>query len=133
MREENEKPALGSRDLEVRLPPDAHADVSVDEKGFVRPGTGGMSVSPRLIDLPAHRVPRRLRSIFPAAVGSNTLRVWSMGEGSFAAASFDFNLSLRLDPKRKGHGFVEPENDMGLSDYINAIEGTRDAWRLDEI
>jgi len=68
--------------LGVRVP----LDIEPHASGCVRPGTGGMSVAPRLADLPPHRIPRRLRGLagLAFAAGSNTLRVWKIGNGPFA-------------------------------------------------
>lgn len=101
-----------------------------EENGYVQPRTGGMSVSPSLEALPPHRIPRRLQSRFPEAIGSNHLHCWSMGEGAFVHAKLAERLILRPDPEApERHGFVEPEQRMPVVEYEAAITATRDLWR----
>lgn len=129
MRSEGEIPALGDNDLGVRVP----TDIEPDTQGNVSPGTGGMSVAPSLRLLPAHRVPQRLAGLVSKARGSNTFRIWSMGEGTFVAGTVSDELALRLDPERpKRHGLIEPAQEMGLRAYVMALHETRPIWRLDE-
>src|SRR4051812_13363208 len=79
MRADDGMPAIGRSAvcLGVRIP----EDIQPDQSGQVQPGTGGMSVAPALRDLPIHRIPRRLQAIAPGAKGSESLRVWRMGDG----------------------------------------------------
>jgi hypothetical protein len=137
MREAEGKPALGPRDLGVRTPPDSNADISPDAAGMVSPGTGGMSVSPSIVDLPLHRIPKRLRPLLQPhgldATGKDDLHVWSMGEGTFVDGPVAGELMLRLDPRKSSHGFVEPDRVMALNDYEDALKVTRDQWRVDEV
>lgn len=103
------------------------------EDGTGRPDTGGMSVSPAVERLPAHRLPRRLKAKypyrFPGASGSDRLHCWSMGEGDFVAGPFAAGLVLRLDPAKPDvHAFVEPETTMLADEYQAAIAATRGSW-----
>lgn len=133
MREAEGKPALGPQDLGVRIPPDPYADVQPDASGMVLPGTGGMSVSPSLAALPDSRIPKRFRPLIPRARGSNDRKVWSMGEGSFAAGSLTSDLCLRPDPAAPSkHGFIEPQSAVSLAEYEAALGATRDLWIVDE-
>lgn len=101
-----------------------------EENGYVQPGMGGMSVSPSLETLPPHRIPRRLRSRFPDATGSNRLHCWAMGEGAFVRGRLVEHLVLRPDPEApERHGFVEPEQRMPVGEYEAAITATRNQWR----
>jgi hypothetical protein len=122
--------------LGVRLPdpsdPEASPDITPDANGFVSPNTGGMSVSPSQADLPAHRIPRKLRLLYPKASGNNAVRIWSLGEGRFEAAPVNAQLALRPDPHNAKHGFVEPSFNVPIASYVAALESTQSQWRLDE-
>jgi hypothetical protein len=89
MKMEHGVPAIGrgASLLGVRIGSRPEDDIAPDNEGFVGPGAGGMSVVPSVGALPPHRLPRRLRQIFPdrfpEASGSNALHCWSMGEGPF--------------------------------------------------
>jgi hypothetical protein len=115
--------------LGVRVGAGETDDIS-EEDGYVQPSTGGMSVSPSLETLPPHRIPRRLQSRYPEAIGSNQLHCWSMGEGAFVRGGVADHLVLRPDPENpERHGFVEPERKMPVAEYEAAIAATRDQWR----
>jgi hypothetical protein len=129
MEGDNQKPRLGASATTLGVRPEV--DIPVDA-GTVHPGTGGMSVSPSLQELPPHRIPERLRSFVPNARGKNTLIVWRMGDGAFAAGPVAERLQLRPDPAGTSHGFVEPEVRMSLSEYQEALHATRDLWEVDE-
>ena len=130
MREDKGKPAIGASatTLGVRVP----TDIAPDAAGHIHPGTGGMSVSPSLADLPPHRIPRRLRHLVPDASGKDELRVWSVGNGPFVAGAVATGLKLRPDPRDPGHGFVEPDVVMALGDYQDALGRTQHHWSVDE-
>jgi hypothetical protein len=118
--------------LGLRLPdparPEITPDISPDDAGVIRPGTGGMSVAPDIASLPPHAIPMRLQPRFRDAVGKNTIRVWRLGDGPFADAPLSGELNLRVDPNRSNHGFVEPARALPVSEYIGAIHRTRDQW-----
>lgn len=131
MKSDGGKPVLGesASALGARVP----TDICPDSDGKVYPATGGMSVSPSMYRMPARMVPMRLRHLVPNAAGSNSLSVWSMGEGPFIAEGIASGLRLRPDPKNSdGHGFVEPEAVMSLNQYQAALTTTQDQWTLDE-
>ncbi|MGH7172843.1 MAG: hypothetical protein ACRELG_21390 [Gemmataceae bacterium] len=131
MRMANGQPEVGRAGnlLGVRVGA-SEADDIPEENGFVQSDTGGMSVSPSLETLPPHRLPRRLRSRFPEANGSNQLYCWSMGEGAFVSGVVAEHLVLRIDPEEpERHGFVEPERKMPAAEYEAAIAATRDHWK----
>ena len=96
-----------------------------------------MSVSPSLANLPPHRIPRRLRPLLLTyaldATGKDDLRVWSIGQGTFVEGAVAARLTLRPDPKKPGHGFVEPDQAMILTDYEDALKATRNQWHVDEV
>jgi hypothetical protein len=92
-----------------------------------------MSVAPDLLALPDSRIPKRLRHLVPSARGSNAVSVWSLGEGSFSDGPLVDRLTLRRDPEDPTtHGFVEPDREMPLSAYVEALHATREIWRVDE-
>ncbi len=130
MKQDQGRLALGptAQTLGARVPEDIEADAA----GMVRPGTGGMSVSPSLRDLPYFRVPKRLRALHSTATGSNDLFVWSMGTGDFVGEPVNNQLCLRLDPDDGKHGFVEPAKGMSSNEYQNALTATQDQWAVDE-
>ncbi len=132
---DGDKPKIGdtATTLGVRVPPNPKPDIPVDDRGMVRPNTEGMSVSPAISWLPPHRIPRRLRTTYPEAKGSNNLVCWRMGEGPFEAGPLAADLFLRLDPVRPTeHAFVEPDREMALTAYRNALSATQEQWVRDE-
>jgi hypothetical protein len=130
MKQDQGKPAIGTTGvtLGIRVP----VDIEADANGLVHAGTGGMSVSPTLLDLPKHRVPTRLQTIYPAASGNDNLCVWSLGSGEFFSGAIAEHLRLRLDPVKAKHGFVEPSASMSLEQYQHALQSTQDGWIIDE-
>lgn len=130
MEPDGDKPKLGTRavTLGARIP----GDIEVDASGYVHPGTGGMSVSPSLEELPLWRIPKRLRHIVPGARGADRCNVWSMGEGPFRSGLLTENLQLRPDLDKISHGFVEPDHPMTPDSYQASLEATRDLWSVDE-
>jgi hypothetical protein len=117
---------LGVR--ENAVPP----EILVEPDGTVRPGSGGMSVSPSIERLPPHLIPKRLRGLFPGARGSNnkpTLLPWHFGEGPFVSGPLTDDLVFRLDPTSPDrHGFVEPARPVSLAAYQAALASTRTQW-----
>src|SRR5260370_38293414 len=130
MKEKDGKPLVGTSasSLGARVP----TDIRPDAAGYVRPGTGGMSVAPSLRDLPARLVPSRLRHLVPGAAGNDDLSIWARGKGHFARRAISEQLQLRLDPKRSNHGFVEPRAAMKLDDYQEALAARRVQWSISE-
>ena len=126
---QDDKPMIGpsATSLGVRVP----KDIQPDKSGNVVPNTGGMSVSPALISLPALLVPRRLRHLVPGAqaTGSN-LCIWRMGSGPFEASQVAPGLALR--PDKPNHGTVQPDKPMPLHEYQDALVATRSQWVIDE-
>lgn len=123
--------ANSARGLGVRVGDGPNADIQVDERNHVSPSTGGMSVGPSWRDLPAMRIPRRLRAkgaLF--ARGKDTDACWKLGEGGFVAASIADGLVLR--PDRPDHGTVEPSCVEPLQRYLFDLAATRQSWVIDE-
>lgn len=131
------KPEIGesATSLGVRVP----KDIQPDGNEMVQPQNGGMSVAPSCSDLnrlPATMQPQRLRELHPAvfksARGLNQYAVFAMGKGPFREESVSSDLSLRPDPNKSRHGFVEPGRVMALEEYRTALAATRDEWDVDE-
>jgi len=119
-----------ARMLGIRTP----ADIQPDGNGDVHPDSGGMSVAPRLADLPPHRIPRRLRA-FPGlatAAGSNALWVWRMGDGDFVPSPITSVLALSLHPADARHGLLECFVIMSLRPYRSGLAETRPEWEIEE-
>src|SRR5262249_49198777 len=95
-------------------------DLPADTQGMVRPGTGGLSVSPNdLMGLPTHRRP-------PEFGGTGKDPVWYID-----TLDVGTSLTYRLDPANQvSHAFLEPAFPMPLGEYQDALAATRRAWRL---
>lgn len=128
--DETKRPAIGtsSATLGARIP----GDIDADANDLVHPGTGGMSVSPSLRTLPIFLIPRRLRHLVPGAAGNSSSYVWSLGNGDFVAAPVTQQLSMRPDPDKQNHGFVEPAQIMPKNEYHAALAATQPDWTVDE-
>jgi len=122
--------ATGAPGLGVRVPPDPHPDIFPDKNGCVGPDRRGMSVAPSVDALPAWRIPRRLKSRFRNASGSNALVVFSMGEGQFIDSGVAERLKLCVTSAT--HGAVEPEMKMKVEEFQALLAGTQASWRKDE-
>jgi hypothetical protein len=111
-------PVVGptARTLGVRL----EIDIPVDAYGMVRPGAGGLSVSPESpVYLPTHRRP-------PEFGGTGNDDVWFIAVNDLGPS-----LLYRPDPANPaGHGFVEPARRMTAEEYQQALAATRGAWAL---
>lgn len=101
-------------------PSGRNRDIPVSEDRMVRPGTGGMSVSPPPQEnLPDHRRPVALG-------GESTDPVFEIDTGELPPA-----LLYRSDPKAPDkHGFIEPASEMPFEEYQRALQETRALWRL---
>ena len=94
-------------------------DIESDTEELVRPGAGGMSVSPDSpANLPRHRRP-------PSWGGTGLDDVWAI-----SASELGERLVYRPDPdKPQAHGFIEPVDAMTFGEYRTALAGTRPRWR----
>jgi hypothetical protein len=79
-------PVVGSnsKELGVRVPPNANTDVNLDSDGNVILDRSGMSVAENWTDLPGHLIPKRLKAFFEGATGSNALSCYKLGTGPFS-------------------------------------------------
>jgi RHS repeat-associated protein len=93
-------------------------DIPIDDGGMVRPGTGGLSVSP---DDPRYLPPHRRPPEFGGS-GKDPVfgtRVRDLPEG----------LAYRPDPNNPvHHGFIEPSREMPFPLYQDLIARTRNLW-----
>jgi hypothetical protein len=127
-------PVVGdqSKELGVRVPPNRHADMDVDNAGMVVLNGLGMSVVANWRDLPDHLIPRRLSTIVPQAAGSNDLRCYRLGEGPFAAGILAAGLELVLKPGSSRHGNVTPTFAVTVAQFLALLAATRADWVEDE-
>ena len=125
------RPKVGAdkKMLGVKAGSDKHDDIAPDEMGNVHPRTGGMSVAPAWRELPAHRIPKRLRFICPKARGTNEMEVWYLGEGPFQSEAITDRLNFRVD--RPLHGMVEPATTMPFDEYEQLLADTTGQWLID--
>jgi hypothetical protein len=89
--------------------------------GIVRPGTGGMSVSPP----PPGNLPHFRR---PPEHGGTAKKI-----GLYEMDTDDLpdRLAARPDPDDPArHVFIEPSREMSFEEYESALEETRSLWRL---
>jgi len=127
-------PVVGSssKELGVRVPPNPHADVDLDENQIVKLNGRGMSVAEHWKHLPGHLVPKRLKSIFPPATGANSLKCFKMGEGAFVEEELSTGLKLAIKPGNPHGGNVTPTEKIKIDDFQAALAATRADWEIDE-
>ena len=106
-------PQIGdsARTLGIRV----DVDIPIDGNGMVYPGTGGMSVSPRASDLPAHRRPIEFG-------GTGKDPVWRIDTNKLGS-------ELKYVPDAPGHGTIQPTRSMLLEEYQEALANTQKDWR----
>lgn|SRR5215510_4627988 len=125
-------PAVGTAGnmLGAREPPHPLADVHPDPEGNVGPSSKGLSVVPSLSVLPPNLVPERLRNKRPGARGTNALRVFRLGNVSFARAPL--GSALELLPTSAKHGVIQPAQPMAVQEYQKELAATQGLWVVDE-
>lgn len=130
---ENDLPVVGSTsssELGVR----PGIDVAVDPAGEVVLDGAGMSVAPGWRVLDDTRIPKRLRSIRPGALGPNSTACFTLGAGPFLRGIVADGLELvpdsDLDPVK--HGVVAPLLVVPITQYQTDLATTRAAWQIDE-
>ena len=108
-------PRVAPDQLGVRV----NIDIRPDELSRVRPGTGGMSVTPNdPSDLPRVHRP-------PELGGTGRRPVWRI-----AALQLPSDLVYRADPRKPTHGDIEPSELMEFDKYEAAIVSTAPTWSL---
>ena len=133
MLRDGNKPKVGptKKTLGVKPGSGLHDDIAPDGHGNVSAGGGGMSVSTAWRDLPAHRIPERLKPRCAKAAGNNNYTCWRMGDGPFENGDVTDALVLSVD--RMVHGTVEPAFVMLLEKFQQALAETQDRWSIDEV
>lgn len=106
--------------LGVRVP----EDIFADEKGFVKPGSGGMSVAPNTAwNIPNHRRPRGMGR---GSAGRINDRMYALADSAIPADK----LKVRLDPQYpQKHAFIEPAIVIELAGYERNLAETRNNWK----
>lgn len=119
--EEDGFPKLGrsARALGVRTEPtiQSQADIPVDDAGFVKPRTGGLSLaigSPK--NLPPHRRPRQFGGIGQDPVFMLTKPFWAA-------------ICIRVDKPEEHHASMEPIVRCRVEDFEGELAATRMYWR----
>jgi hypothetical protein len=106
--------------LGVRAPPNSTPDVVTDLQGWVRPGTGGMSVSP---DTPIHLHPAR-----------RPMKLGGWGKDPLFSITTDYlgdGLQFRPDPRAPDrHGLIEPARPMKLEEFQALLSRTQTLWEI---
>lgn len=116
MEERDELPATGARARSLGVRPET--DIVVDTDGLVRPGAGGMSVSPETpMNLPPFRLPRSFG-------GTGKDPVWAISQEHLGT-----HLVYRPDPENETHGFIEPAGVTTFEQFQEALHETRKFWR----
>lgn len=125
-------PVLGSTSSELGVRPGM--DVAVDGSGDVILDGSGMSVVPDWRVLGVTRVPKRLKSISPGAVGPNNTACYTLGVGPFVRAVVAAGLELIPDiaPDPVKHGVLAPLQIVSIVQYDTDLEATRADWHIDE-
>lgn len=133
-------PKIGtqSKELGVRIPPDPHADVDLNEHGFVKLNRRGMSVAAHWQYLRPHLVPKRFASVFHAvtgltAMGSNVLAVFRIGDGRFDEGSFNAELNLALKHGSDSLANVVPMEEITIDRFLEQLAATRLQWIEEEL
>lgn len=110
-------PQLGAsaRTLGVRPGIDVPATMASDT---VQSRQGGLSVSSDdPMNLPGYRRPSAFQ-------GTGKDAVWAIDDADLGS-----NLSYRGDPRKAGHGFIEPARLMTLDEYQRFLQQTHGLWR----
>jgi hypothetical protein len=124
---------VNSKELGVRVPPTSHADIDLDPNGNIVPNGRGMSVAGNWRNLLPHLVPKRLKSIFPGASGSNSLACFKLGNGPFQAGPINNQLSLLLKNHDPRTGNIVPSQLSSAQEFVDYLAATRGNWSIDEI
>jgi hypothetical protein len=109
-------------------------DITADPAGNVVLDESGMSVAPGWRDLEITRIPKRLRTLFPGAVGPNSSSCFALGIGPFQRGTVATGLELIPDqgPALVDHGVLAPVQVVPLANYQTDLANTRASWQIDE-
>lgn len=87
-----------------------------------------MSVRPRIADIPAAFLPRRLKHLNRNASGSESVVVFRYGDVNAGFMACPVATTLFLRPDAPDHGNVEPRTEMEYGAYQTALHATREGW-----
>lgn len=127
-------PIVGSnsKELGVRVPPNPNGDIDLDEHGTVILNGKGMSVAENWRRLLPHLVPKRLKSIFPGASGSNNVACFCFGHGPFSPGTLNAGLALALKEHDTTAGNVVPVRSVREREFQDELAATRGEWAVNE-
>jgi hypothetical protein len=127
-------PVVGSnsKELGVRIPPNPLSDIDLDENGNVIRNGKGMSVAENWRWMLPHLIPKRLKSVYPSAAGSNTLACFRFGQGPFALEQLNARLSVVLKEQNARAGNVVPIHLENIRQFQDELAATRSEWVIDE-
>ena len=127
------QPKVGaqSKRLGVRIPPDRHADVDVDDMGRVAPVRKGLSVTEDWRNLPGHLIPEHLDDGRNGASGRG-MNVFTHGFGGFEEGPITKELQLLHKAGTTTAGVIAPTDPTLLAAYQQALALTRPDWTIDE-
>ena len=116
----NDSPRVGSSSAS-ELGARPGFDIKVDESGLVILDGSGMSVVPNWRNLEINRIPKRLKDIFPGAIGSPNQFCFSIGTGSFEKGADGTGLILIPDqgPEPVIHGTIAPEQAVTITQRLS--------------
>ena len=134
MRFDNDgRPLVGSQSkcLGVRVPPNRHADIDLDNAGKVVLNRKGLSVSKDWRSLPPHLIPEHLDDGFNGASGKG-MRVFVHGTGAFHEGPVSAGLELHHKLHSSESGVLAPTGSVPMHQYQEDLAATRDGWVVDE-
>jgi hypothetical protein len=121
-----------SKELGIRVPPNPNADIDLDVNDHVVQNGKGMSVIANWRHLLAHLIPKRLKTLFPGAAGSNSISCYKMGTGAFVEGPISDDLNLVLKKGNAQAGNVVPARSVHRDQFQAHLAATRDQWSVDE-
>ena len=127
-------PVIGSnsKELGVRIPPNPSPDVDLDESRNVVCNGKGMSVVENWRRLLPHLIPKRLRSVFPSAAGSNAVACFRFGQGPFAEEQLNSCLAVVFKGRDTRGGNVVPIELVSIGQFQDDLAATYGDWVIDE-
>jgi len=123
-----------SKILGVRVTGD-HADIDLEPAGDIAGAAlangKGLSVNADWENLPHYRLPEELDDGRNGASGKS-MKLYSLGEGAFAAVIINDCLEMCLKPDCEDAGVIAPTRAMPFYEYEAALHATRNDWRIEE-